>query len=129
MTASSVHGYLNEGRFIMSNHIIKNIEVNQILALADLVSYQPGQVVSRTLAQNSAVSLTLFAFDKDEEISSHSSHGDAMVTILEGNARITIGKDEFSVSAGQTIVMPAGIPHAVAADGPFKMYLTVIFPV
>lgn len=113
----------------MSNHIIKNIEVNQILALADLVSYQPGQVVSRTLAQNSAVSLTLFAFDKDEEISSHSSHGDAMVTILEGNARITIGKDEFSVSAGQTIVMPAGIPHAVAADGPFKMYLTVIFPV
>jgi len=113
----------------MSNHIIKNIDVNEILVLADLVSYQPGQVVSRTLAQNSAVSLTLFAFDKDEEISSHSSHGDAMVTILEGNARITIEKDEFSVSAGQTIVMPAGIPHAVAAVGPFKMYLTVVFPV
>jgi quercetin dioxygenase-like cupin family protein len=112
----------------MSEHIIKNIEVNQILALAELVTYQPGQVVSRTLAQNKAVSLTLFAFDKDEEISSHSSHGDAMVTILEGKAKVTIGKDEYSIGAGQTIVMPAGIAHAVAADGPFKMYLTVIFP-
>ena len=112
----------------MSDHIIKNIEVSQVLELAEMVTYQPGQVVSRTLAQNKAVSLTLFAFDKDEEISSHSSHGDAMVTILEGKAKVTIGKDEYAVSAGQTIVMPAGIAHAVAADGPFKMYLTVIFP-
>ena len=112
----------------MSDHIIKNIEVSQVLELAELVTYQPGQVVSRTLAQNKAVSLTLFAFDKDEEISSHSSHGDAMVTILEGKAKVTIGSDEYSISAGQTIVMPAGIAHAVAADGPFKMYLTVIFP-
>jgi len=113
----------------MSGNILKNIEVKQILGLADLVTYQPGQVVSRTLAQNSAVSLTVFAFDKDEEISSHSSQGDAMVTILEGNARVTIAADEYEVSAGQTIVMPAGIPHAVAAKGPFKMFLTVVFPV
>jgi len=113
----------------MSGNILKNIEVKQILDLADLVTYQPGQVVSRTLAQNSAVSLTVFAFDKDEEISSHSSQGDALVTILEGSAMVTIASAEYEVSAGQTIVMPAGIPHAVASRGPFKMFLTVVFPV
>ena len=113
----------------MSGNILKNIEVKQILDLADLVTYQPGQVVSRTLAQNSAVSLTVFAFDKDEEISSHSSQGDALVTILEGSAMVTIAAAEYEVSAGQTIVMPAGIPHAVASRGPFKMFLTVVFPV
>ena len=112
----------------MSEHILKNIEVNQALTLAEMVAYQPGQVVSRTLAQNKSVSLTIFAFDKGEEISSHSSQGDAMVTILEGSARITIGEQTYDLAEGQTIVMPAGIAHAVAASGPFKMFLTVVFP-
>jgi len=112
----------------MSEHFLKNIETEQVLSLADLVDYHTGQVVSRTLAQNGAVSLTLFSFDKGEEISSHSSAGDAMVTVLEGKANITIGKETHALSAGQTIVMPAGIPHAVAADGQFKMFLTVVFP-
>jgi len=112
----------------METHYLKNIEFENALELSALVEYQQGQVVSRTLAQNNAVSITLFAFDENEEISSHSSDGDAMVTILAGKANITIGDRNFSLAEGKTIVMPAGIPHAVAADGKFKMMLTVVFP-
>jgi len=106
---------------------LKNIAFSKVLQLGSLVDYHEGQVVSRTLAQNSAVSVTLFSFDAGEEISSHKSDGDAMVTIIEGSARITIGDDTYSLSAGETIVMPAGIPHAVAADNRFKMLLLVVF--
>jgi len=113
----------------MSDHYLKNIDAGKVLSLAELVTYQSGQVVSRTLAQNKAVSITIFAFDEGEEISSHSSQGDAMVSILEGRAKVTVGEDMFELGEGQTIVMPAGIPHAVAAKGPFKMFLTVVFPV
>lgn len=70
--------------------MMKNISKAEILKLKEQVAYQPGQVVSKTLAQNSAVSVTLFAFDKDEEISTHESGGDAMVTCLDGVGRITI---------------------------------------
>lgn len=111
----------------MDKHILKNIEFEKALELGKLVEYQEGQVVSRTLAQNSAVSVTLFAFDENEEISSHKSDGDALVTIIEGSANITIGGTLYSVGAGKTIVMPAGIAHAVAADGKFKMLLLVVF--
>ncbi len=112
----------------MNKHPLKNIEFEKVLELGALVDYQPGQVVSRTLAQNDAVSVTLFAFEENEEISSHQSGGDAMVTVLEGTALITIGDNKYSLGAGKTIVMPAGIPHAVAADGRFKMLLVVVFP-
>jgi quercetin dioxygenase-like cupin family protein len=111
----------------MGKKFLKNIEYEIPLELGALVEYQQGQVVSRTLSQNNAHSLTLFAFDENEEISSHASTGDAVVTVLEGNALITIGDKQFGVKSGQTIVMPAGIPHAVAADGRFKMLLVVIF--
>ena len=112
----------------MNGKMLKNIEVEKVLKLTDLVEYQPGQVVSRTLAQNKAVSVTLFSFDKGEEISTHSSQGDAMVTVLEGTAKITIGGQVYSLNGGETIVMPAGIPHAVEAQEQFKMLLTVVFP-
>lgn len=107
---------------------IKNIPHEQAQDLAALVSVQPGQIVSRTLAQNPAVSLTLFAFDADEEISTHSSEGDAMVQVLEGEGRFTVDGTEHAVKAGQVLVMPAGKPHAVYAPQPFKMLLTVVFP-
>lgn len=112
----------------MGAQYLKNIEAERILELPSLVQYQQGQVVSRTLAQNPAVSVTLFSFDKGEEISSHSSGGDAMLTVLEGGAKVTIGGQEHFLSQGETIVMPAGIPHAVEAEESFKMLLTVIFP-
>ena len=107
---------------------IKNIPHEQTQDLAALVSVQPGQIVSRTLAQNPAVSLTLFAFDAGEEISTHSSEGDAMVQVLEGEGLFTVDGTEHTVSAGQVLVMPAGKPHAVYAPRSFKMLLTVVLP-
>jgi quercetin dioxygenase-like cupin family protein len=99
----------SEGGWSMAGHALKNIEFEKALELGNLVEYQPGQVVSRTLAQNDAVSLTVFAFDENEEISSHKSGGDAMVTVLEGTADITIGPEKYRLEAGKTIVMPAGV--------------------
>jgi quercetin dioxygenase-like cupin family protein len=107
---------------------LKNINFEEVLSLGGLVSVQQGQVVSRTLVQNSAVSITLFAFDAGEEISSHESSGDALVYVLEGKAEITIGENSYWPDDGKSIVMPAGIPHAVKAIEPFKMLLVVIFP-
>lgn len=107
---------------------IKNIEPQNPVTLADLVSIQPGQIVSKTLAQNSAVSVTLFAFDKGEEISTHDSTGDAMVTVLEGIGQFTVDGTVYECVAGQTLIMPAKLPHAVYAKECFKMSLTVIFP-
>lgn len=112
----------------MSRNYIKNIEFSSALPMADLVTYQPGQVVSKTLAQNDAVSMTLFAFDKGEEISSHTSVGDAMIIALDGEGEITIGAEKHAVKKGETIVMPATVPHAVFAKEAFKMFLVVVFP-
>ena len=112
----------------MSKNILKNIDIEKVMDMAELVTYQPGQIVSRTLVQNAAVSITLFAFDTGEEISAHESKGDALVTILDGSGVITIDNKEYALTAGQSIVMPAGIPHAVRAASPFKMLLVVVFP-
>jgi len=112
----------------MSEKYIKNIDVATILPLADQVTYQPGQIVSKTLVQNRALSITLFAFDKGEEISTHTSDGDAMVIALDGTGQITIDDENFTVNAGETIVMPAKKPHAVFASEQFKMFLVVVFP-
>lgn len=107
--------------------MMKNIAKAEVLQLAEQVSYQPGQVVSKTLAQNSAVSVTLFAFAKDEEISTHESGGDAMVTCLDGVGRITIDGEEYILRTGDSIVMPAKHPHAVYGLEQFKMLLVVVF--
>ena len=105
----------------------KNIEKQKVLQLKDLVEYQDGQVVSRTLVQNDYVSMTLFSFDKDEEISTHAAGGDAMVTALEGTGRFTVGGEVFILSAGDTLIMPKDIPHAVYGQERFKMQLVVSF--
>ncbi len=106
---------------------MKNIDKSAVLTLKEQVAYQPGQVVSKTLAQNDAVSVTLFAFDKDEEISTHASGGDAFVTCLGGTGRITIDGVQYLLHEGESIVMPAGHPHAVYGQEQFKMLLVVIF--
>lgn len=106
---------------------IKNLAKSEILKLTEQVDYLAGQIVSKTLTQNDYVSLTLFAFDKDEEISTHESTGDAMVTVLDGTGKFTIGGKEYILNAGETIVMPAKVPHAVYGQEKFKMLLTVIF--
>ena len=105
----------------------KNIEKQVKLKLTDLVDYQSGRVVSRTLVQNDKVSVTIFSFDKGEEISTHASGGDAMVTVLEGTGRFTVGGEVFVLEAGETLIMPKDIPHAVFGQERFKMQLTVSF--
>ena len=106
---------------------MKNISKAEVLTLRDQVAYQSGQVVSRTLAQNEHVSLTLFSFDKGEEISTHESGGDAMVTCLDGVGRITIDGVNYELREGDSIVMPARHPHAVFGQEQFKMLLVVVF--
>lgn len=105
----------------------KNIAKQEKLLLKDLVAYQDGQVVSKTLVQNDLVSVTIFSFDKGEELSTHASGGDAMVTVLEGTGRFTVGGQVFVLQSGETLVMPKDVPHAVYGQERFKMALVVSF--
>lgn len=105
----------------------KNIEKQAVLQLKDLVEYQTGQVVSKTLVQNDKVSMTIFSFDKGEEISTHAAGGDAMVTVLEGTGKFTVGGEVFLLHAGETLIMPKDISHAVYGEEQFKMQLVVSF--
>ncbi len=109
------------------NELMKNIKKSEVLRLKDEVVYQDGQIVSKTLIQNSAVSITLFAFAKGEEISTHESGGDAFVVCLDGTGKITIDGNEHILNEGDSIVMPAKHPHAVYGEDKFKMLLTVVF--
>ena len=109
------------------NEKIKNMTKSEVLTLKEQISYQEGQVVSKTLAQNAAMSMTLFSFAKGEEISTHQSNGDAFVTCLDGVGKITIDGIDYLLHEGQSIVMPAGHPHAVYGQEAFKMLLVVVF--
>lgn len=106
---------------------MKNISQAEVLVLKDQITYQEGQVVSKTLAQNAALSITLFSFAKGEEISTHESGGDAFVTCLDGVGKITIDGVNYLLHEGESIVMPAGHPHAVYGEKAFKMLLVVVF--
>ena len=94
--------------------------------LAGLVRYVSGSIVSRTIAQNDAGTLTLFAFDKGQKLSEHSAPFDAVVQILDGEAEMVIGGKPVRATAGQLVVMPANVPHAVNAVQRFKMFLTML---
>ncbi len=106
---------------------MKNINKAEVLVLKEQVAYQEGQVVSKTLAQSEALSVTLFSFDKGEEISTHESGGDAFVTCLDGVGEVTIDGVKYELKEGDSIVMPAGHPHAVYGKEQFKMLLVVVF--
>lgn len=106
---------------------MKNIDKSEVLVLKEQVAYQKQQIVSKTLAQNEHVSITLFAFDKGEEISAHESDGDAFVTCLDGVGEITIDEKKYELHEGESIVMPAKHPHAVFGKEQFKMLLVVVF--
>lgn len=99
---------------------------SEILDLAELVSYQDGSVVSRQITKADAGNVTLFAFDKDQELSEHTAPFDALAHILDGNAEIKISGKAFDLEAGEAIIMPANEPHALRALSPFKMLLTMI---
>jgi quercetin dioxygenase-like cupin family protein len=94
--------------------------------MADLLDYAPGAVVSRTIAKNKAGTVTLFSFDAGQELSEHATPYDAFVQVLDGRVRLTIGGQEVVAVAGEIVLMPAGVPHAVYADERFKMALIMI---
>ena len=98
----------------------------QAVDLLGLADYADGAIVSRTLVENDAGTLTLFAFDAGQGLSEHSAPFDAIVQILDGEAELTIGGEAVTAAAGQLVVMPANVPHAVRAPGRFKMLLTML---
>ncbi|NOZ00560.1 MAG: cupin domain-containing protein [Deltaproteobacteria bacterium] len=93
---------------------------------ADLVDFQDGSIVSRTVAASKAGTLTLFAFDEGQSLSEHSAPYDAYVTVLEGVGELVIDGKSVTTKAGETVLMPGNIPHSVHADERFKMLLIMI---
>jgi quercetin dioxygenase-like cupin family protein len=109
---------------IMSN---KKHELQaQASNLSGLIDYQEGAVVSRTLIDKKTGTVTLFAFDENQGLSEHTAPFDAMVYVLEGEVKVTISGKPFTLRQGETTIMPANHPHALAAKTKFKMLLTMI---
>lgn len=94
--------------------------------MKDMIAYQTGAVVSKEIAKKSTGTLTLFAFDKGQELSEHSTPFDAFVILVEGTARITLSGVESEVQEGELLFMPALAPHALVAQEPFKMLLIML---
>ena len=94
--------------------------------LADLVKYSKDSIVSKTILDKSAGTITLFAFDKGQKLSEHTAPYDAVVQVLDGCGQLTIDGKDKQVSSGEVIIMPANVPHAVIAKEKFKMLLTMI---
>ncbi len=104
----------------------KGLDTSQVFKMIDLVAYQPGSVVSRTLIDKKIGTVTVFAFDKGEGLSEHTAPFDAMVVVLDGKAEITISGKTHMTGAGEMILMPAGQPHSLRAVEAFKMMLIMI---
>lgn len=94
--------------------------------LASLVEFAADSVVSKTILDKKAGTITLFAFDKGQKLSEHTAPYDAVVQVIEGMGKLTIGGNDVGVSANEVIIMPANVPHAVFAEESFKMLLTMI---
>jgi len=104
----------------------ETLSVSKAFDLAKLASYGEGAIVSRTLVENKAGTITLFAFDAGQGLSEHSAPFDAFVNVLEGEAEFVIGGKAVKTGAGQVVIMPANVPHAVKATRRFKMLLTML---
>ncbi|MCB0046350.1 MAG: cupin domain-containing protein [Caldilineaceae bacterium] len=105
--------------------MFRNVPVAEVFNLANHVEYQPGQIVSRALAQHESGNVTLFAFAAGEGLTTHTSTGDALVYLLDGRGQVTIDGQEMTLSPGESVVMPAHTPHAVYAPEDFKMLLII----
>ncbi|CAH2030439.1 cupin domain-containing protein [Trichlorobacter ammonificans] len=100
--------------------------IGRAMTMRELVTCQPGSVVSRTLIDKKIGTLTLFAFAQGQGLSEHTAPYDAFVQVLEGTGRITINGEDHQVGEGQMIIMPANVPHSLRAEVPFKMLLVMI---
>jgi quercetin dioxygenase-like cupin family protein len=110
-----------------SDLIIGNVEPKKVQELRNLIPLEKGSIVSKILAQNDSVSITLFSFGKGQEISTHQSDGDALVQVLEGEGTFVVDGEPHVVKAGESLLMSHHHPHAVKATSDFKMLLTVVF--
>ena len=97
-----------------------------VVELVGLIDYQDGAVVSRTLMKKATGTITLFAFDRRQELSEHTAPFDALVQVLEGEVEVRISGESLRLTGGQMVIMPANQAHAVKAVGRFKMLLTMI---
>lgn len=104
----------------------KEFNHSKVLDFTEKVHYSTEGIVSKRIIQKEKGNVSLFAFDKEQQLSEHSAPFDALVQIIEGEARIFIDSKPYDLNGGQSIIMPAGIPHAVLATGRFKMLLTMI---
>ena len=103
-----------------------NTPVGEVLRMAELAAYQEGSVVSRQITKAEAGNVTLFAFDAGQELSEHTTPYDALVHVVDGQAEVRIGGVLHHLQAGEAIIMPANVPHALKAVARFKMLLTMI---
>ncbi len=99
---------------------------SKILSFTKDIEYAKEGIVSKRILEKTTGNVSLFAFDKAQRLSEHSAPFDAMIQVLEGKAEVTINKEPFNLEAGESIIMPANIPHAVFATEQFKMLLTMI---
>lgn len=102
------------------------LPASSAVELASEVAYQSGAIVSRTLIKKGGGTVTLFAFDAGQALSEHTAPFDALVQVLDGAAEVTIAGQAVPLRAGQTVLMPADVPHAVTATERFKMLLVMI---
>jgi quercetin dioxygenase-like cupin family protein len=105
---------------------MSTIEPSKPFATAESISYADGSVVSKTILKKPTGNITLFAFDKGEGLAEHSSPHEALVQVLDGTVEITIGGEASTVQQGESIILPANIPHALKATERFKMMLVMI---
>ena len=105
---------------------IKNFDQGKVVTLKDQVSVESGTIVSKTLVNGDALTMTLFAFDAGQGVSTHSAPGDAFVVCLEGEAEIELNGEKLLIHEGESLIMPAGAPHALKAVKQYKMLLTVV---
>ena len=99
---------------------------SKIIRTNEIIEYQEGSVVSKTLIEKETGTVTLFAFDKDQGLSEHTAPFDALVQVIDGEAEIIISGNKNKVKSGEMIIMPANEPHALNANERFKMMLTMI---
>lgn len=97
-----------------------------VMRFADKIEYADGGVVSKQVLKNDAGNITLFAFDEEQGLAEHTAPFDALVQVLDGEAEIRIGGEPLRLKTGDSVIMPAGVPHALQAVGRFKMLLTMI---
>ena len=110
----------------MTNRAKLHELVGSAFSIADLLDYQSGAIVSQTLVDEEAVTITVFAFDEGERLSEHTAPHDAILQVVDGTASVTVGDDEYAVEQGESIVLPAHEPHAVTTSSAFKMVLKMV---